>query len=201
MELKEYAAVIREEKKLIVRLTLLTLLFSLLFSLALPVRFETSVSLFLSKKDSQPTDEFKYDGYYALEAAESMAEHIEKTLQSPEVVDAIYQKSGIDPQFKNLKSYKKKFTAHKMSNQYVEVSFTSARREDAAKLSQAMVATVNEKLAAISSGSGQEVSFSVSNSQPVTLEKRTDPVQSALLGLLSGFLLGLFAAFLRKYLS
>jgi capsular polysaccharide biosynthesis protein len=201
MELKEYFKIIKDEKKMIVKITVLTAFFAFIFSLYTPPRFETSVSLFINKNGTQQTDQFKYDGYYALEADDIIADDIEKLLQSPEIVIGIYQKSGIDPNFKNISSYKKRFTAHRMSNQYVEVGFTTQNRNDAGKISEVLTKTINQKISEISTSSGQEVSFEVSNSQPVILEKKPDLLFNGLIGLLSGLFLGIIAALLKKYLS
>jgi capsular polysaccharide biosynthesis protein len=201
MELKEYIKIIRNEKEIIAKITVLTALFAFVFSVLMPVSYETSVSLFINKNSTQQTDQFKYDGYYALESGEIVSDNVEKMLQSPEVVDAIYQKSGIDPSFKNIKSYKKRFTAHKMSNQYVEVSFTAPKKDDAEKIAAALTETVNQKISSASAASGQEVSFSVDNNQPVTLEKKQDLLLNTFIGLVSGLFLGIFAAFLKKYRS
>lgn len=201
MELKEYLKIIRSHRLLIARFTILTGIFALIFSVCLPTGYETSVSLFINKKDTQQTEEFKYDGYYALESGEIIADNVEKMLQSPEIVDAIYRKSGIDPSFKNIKAYKKRFVAHKMSNQYVEVSFTTARKDDAGKIARALTEMVNQKMNGVNESSGREISFSIDNNQPVTLERKPDLFLNAGIGLLSGLFLGIFAAFLKKYLS
>jgi capsular polysaccharide biosynthesis protein len=111
MELKEYIKIIKKRSKLILVVATITGSFAFLFSTIQPVKYETSLSLFINKNETQETDDFKYDGYYALQASEIIADSIEQWLKSPEFVNAVYQKAQVDQDFRNIKSYTKKFTA------------------------------------------------------------------------------------------
>lgn len=201
MELKSYLKIVRKERKMILTFAAVTALSAWIFSISMPAKYETSVSLLLKKEGSQPTDEFKYNGYYALESGKIIADNIEKLLQSPLVVDEIYRNSAVDPAFKNIKGYKKKFTAHKMSNMYVEVSFEAESREDAEKISRALTETVGRKVEETKKESEEEIAFSIDNSQPIIIESRPDARVNTLAGLISGLLLGTLAAFLKKYFA
>lgn len=201
MELKSYLIVIKSEKKMIIAITLLTALSAWIFSIYMPAHFETSVSLFIAKDGTQTTDQFKYDGYYALESGEIVADNVEKMLQSPQLVEKIYGTSGVDPNFKNIKGYKKKFTAKKMSNSYVEVSFQTPNRTDAEKIAEALTKTVNEQMNGISSQSQNEVAFKIENTEPIIIESKLDATLNLFVGLLSGAFLGILAAFLKKYFA
>jgi capsular polysaccharide biosynthesis protein len=80
MELKEYIKIIRKEFKLILIAAIITGSSALLFSTIQPVKYETSLSLFVNKDKTQETDDFKYDGYYALQASEIISDSIEQWL-------------------------------------------------------------------------------------------------------------------------
>lgn len=201
MELKEYWRIVREGKKMIVVFTILTAVFAFGFSVYASRVYEASISLFLSKSGTQETVDFKYDGYYALQSEEMIADSIEKMLQSPEVVETIYRESGIDPAFKNIKSYKKKITAHKMSSQYIEVGFSARSREDAQKIADALTRTVRQKMEGQKDASGQEVSFVIDGAEPIILEKKANVPLNTAVGFLAGALLGIFAVFVKKYLA
>ncbi len=201
MELKSYLRIIGSEKNMIIVSTLATAAAAWIFSLCAPANYEASVSLFVAKNGTQATEEFKYDGYYALESEKIIADNVEKMLQSPQLVERIYAASGVDPAFRNLKAYKKRFTAKKMSNSYVEVSFEASSREDAEKLAAALSEAVKAEVREAESRSGSEVAFSVKDSAPIILEDKPDAETNFLIGLLGGAFLGIFAALLKKYFS
>jgi len=201
MELKEYLKIVKKNFKLIIIIGIITAVSAFAFSVAQPVKYETSLSLSIIKDKTQITDDFKYNGYYALQTSEIIANSIEQWLKSPEIVDAIYRKAEINQDFEDIKSYTKKFTAKKMSSQYVEVKFKSDTREEAERISTATVEIINNKTEKLKEISEQEVSFSVSSENPVIVESKADVFLNSIIGLVSGMALGIFVVFLRRYLS
>lgn len=201
MELKEYFRIIKKDKGVIIKTTILTLAFAIAFSYLQKTSYESSVSLFIIKDGTQSTDEFKYDGYYALQSGEIVADNLEKMLQSPQVVSEIYQNADIDSNFDKIKKYKKSFTAHKMSNQYVEVSFNSETRENAEKISKSITKTIQQKMEQAKSSSEDEVSFSIENNSPVIIKKEPDIALNSLVGIFSGLFLGMIIVLIKKYFA
>jgi len=199
MELKQYLKIIRQNKKMIIAVALLTGLFSFIFSAIQPIKYETSLSLLISKNKTQETDDFKYDGYYALQASEIMADSVEQWLKSPEVVNAVYRKAHINFDFENIKSYTKKFKARKMSSQYVEVKFSAFAKEEAEKISRAIIEVVNSKAEALKKNSAEEVSFSVIGTDPVIVEDNSNLFLNLFIGFISGLALGIFIVFWKEY--
>ncbi len=153
----------------------------------------------ISKNKTQETDDFKYDGYYALQASEIMADSVEQWLKSPEVVNAVYRKAQINFDFENIKSYTKKFKARKMSSQYVEVKFSAFAKEEAEKISRAIIEVVNSKAEALKKNSAEEVSFSVIGTDPVIVEDNSNLFLNLFIGFISGLALGIFMVFWKEY--
>ena len=201
MELKEYLKIIKKDSKLIIIISIVTAVSAFAFSIAQPIKYETSLSLSIIKDKTQITDDFKYDGYYAFQSSEIIADSIEQWLKSPEIVNAIYQKAEIKQDFKNIKSYTKKFTAQKMSPQYVEVKFKSKTTEEAKKVSMAVVEIINAKIEKLKKNSEQEISFLISSGDPVTVKSNPDAFLNLIIGLISGLALGVFVIFLRRCLA
>ena len=199
MELKEYIKIIKKNSKLILAVAVIVGLTAFLFSVLQPVKYEASLSLFMNKDKTQETDDFKYDGYYALQAGEIIVGSVVERLKSPETVDTIYQEAGVKHNFKNLRSYAKKFTAKKMSAQYVEVKFKTNSREDAEKISAAIVKITESKIKTLKESSEQELSFSIESGKPIIIESKPNAFLNLIIGLISGFVLGIFVVFGREY--
>lgn len=199
MDLREYIKIIKSEQKLIIIIVLLTLLTTLLVSIIQKPYYEASVSLFINKNGTQNTDEFKYDGYYALESGEIITENIEKMLQSPQIVNEIYRDANVNRNFKNIKNYKKSFTAHKMSNQYVEVSFRAGNKEEAKNIAQSITKIAQNKIEELNRSSEEEISFLLEETEPIIIEKRFDIILNSIVGIISGFFLGIMAVLTKRY--
>lgn len=201
MEIKEYIKLLNKDKKIIIQVTMITALAAFVFSLAQKPYYETSVSLFISKNSTQNTDEFKYDGYYALESGEIIADNIEKMLQSPQIVNEIYQNANISTNFNKIKHYKKSFTAHKMSNQYVEVSFKAESQSQAKTIAESITQIAQSKTEQINKSSEEEISFLIDDTEPIIVERKADIVLNSIIGLISGMFLGILAILTKKYFA
>jgi len=201
MELKEYIKIIKKRTRMILTIGILVAVSTLLFSVLKPINYETSLSLFINKNKTQQTDDFKYDGYYALQAGEVIADSIQQWLKSPETVNAIYQKAQVDSSFGNIKSYTKKFDAKKMSAQYVEVKFGSSTEEEAGKISSAVVETIKDKLKNLEENSEEELSFSIESENPIIIENRPRVYLNVVIGFISGLFLVVFIVFGKEYFS
>ena len=201
MELKEYTTIIKKEFKTIITIGIIVAVSAFLFSTIRPVTYEASTSLAINKNKTQNTDDFKYDGYYALQTSEMLADTIVEWIKSPTVVNAIYQKAEIDQDFKNIKSYTKKFTANKMSSQHVEVKFKTDTRENAEEISSALVEITNDKIKAIEKESEEEISFSISSENTIIVENRSNAFLNLIIGFISGIILGIFIVFGKKYFA
>lgn len=199
MELLEYLKIFRREKRLIISITLITMLAGILFTQLQPPRYETSLSLFMQKSGTQDTTEFKYDGYYALQAESLAADNVAKRLQAPGVVEEIYRAAGLNPEASKIKNFKKKFTATKMMGNYVEVSFTTEDEAESSKLSAALLQNTTAYVESLKSASANEVSLGVKNSEPVTRPANPSLLLITFATLVCGLGLGLLWALCKHY--
>jgi len=96
VELRNYVKIAKKRSKLILFVGMVVGLFSFLFSILQPLKYDVSLSLFISRDKTQRTDDFKYDGYYALRSGELIADSVVQWMKDPGTVDKIYKKAGVD---------------------------------------------------------------------------------------------------------
>ncbi len=200
MELKQYLKIIKKHYKLILIITILVGASSFIFTLKRPVVYDTSLSLFITRTTTQATQDYKYDGYYAIKAAELFSDTVKQWLESPEVVIEIYKKAGIDLELESLKKLRKKLKAYKMSSQYVEVRFKAEEKEKAQKIS-GVIPSVLQSRAQQLTWSSRDLAFYIRATSPVIVANIPKPLFNGLIGLVSGFVLGVFVAFFMVYLG
>lgn len=198
MELRDYLKIIKKHYKLILVITILVGVSSFIFTLRKSVVYDTSLSLFITRSAPQDTQDYKYDGYYAIKAAELFSDTIKQWLESPEVVVEIYKQAEIDLTLKSLRKLRKKFTAYKMSSQYVEVRFKAKERAEAQEVSRAITKVLQSKTQELT-GATKDISFSIKGANSVIVENIPKPLLNGLIGLVSGFVLGLFIIFFKEY--
>ena len=198
MELKEYLKIIKRGISLVLSLTLLVGLAALIFTASQETLYETSLSLSISRADTQETLDYKYDQYYAIQASELFANTVEQWLKSPEVATKIYQKAEVELPVKSLRKLTKKFRANKMASQYVEVGFKAKSKDEAKRISSATLAVLQDK-AALLSQVDRTALFSIIGAEPVIVEDKPDIGLNTFLGLVTGLFLGIGLAFLKEY--
>jgi len=83
-------------------------------SLQKPI-FDVSLSLSVAPQEREQTQDYQYDGYYALQAADIFSDTVASFFQSPENVVEIYKKAELPLPSEDFKILKKIFTAKKIA--------------------------------------------------------------------------------------
>ncbi|PJE60076.1 MAG: hypothetical protein COU85_00195 [Candidatus Portnoybacteria bacterium CG10_big_fil_rev_8_21_14_0_10_44_7] len=151
---------------------------------------KTILALNVFRLGTQEVADFKYDGYYALLAADEFANAIQFWLQSPRLVTDIFAAAQIPGDVISPKT--NFFAVKKLSAQYLEVEYGTKTQKQAADLAVALSAILKKKTSDIADYSGQQISFLVSADQPLIVAARAANVaKNSLLGLFLGLIVGL----------
>jgi len=73
MEFREYLKILQQEKSIIINTVIILMFFTTVFTLLRPVSYASDLVLLISRKGTQATDNYKYDGYYAVQASDILA--------------------------------------------------------------------------------------------------------------------------------
>ena len=201
MELKLYLQIIKQQKKVIFITAVLVGFFAFIFSFFAPTIYETSLFIEAERKNIQETSDFRYDDYYALKASEMLVDSMAKWFSNPEFITQICKKAEVDISSASLRNLKKKIKADKMSAQYLEIKFKTKTRKESEKISSAISLTIKEKSKNLGWTDAKENIFSIKTSDPIIVEKNSMVFLNTLIGLFSGFFIGILIGFFRKYLE
>jgi len=141
-----------------------------------PSRFQTSVALVVRQSQSQPTEDYQFDGYYALQSADIFAQTVVSMLQAPSVVVEIYERAGMATQPRSWRSLSDRFKAKKQSAQNILVSYTTPSAEEATKLADALTGVLTSRITSLNSAANSKSVFQLESSRPVTVESKPQPV-------------------------
>ncbi len=192
MELKEYIKILQKEKKLLVGTILILLLSVALFSALKPDTYVTDLSLLVAKSGTQDTNDYKYSGYYAVQASETIADNISQWLKSGSVVNEIYSRAGAGGGF---------FKADKLSSQYVRLNYRTGDKESATKIAKAVESVIGEKLESLEKLSNGEISFKIILGGPLIVKSADNILLNDFLAVIAGLFLGIMFAFAKNYFS
>lgn len=201
MELKEYFKIFKKEKNIISSTILVLLVLVLIFSSLRGVFFENDMLLLISRNGTQNTPDYKYDGYYAVQASDVFADNVSQWLGSASVANEIYARAKAENEMKSLKDFSKVFKADKLSSQYIKVRYSSKDKETAINLAHAMVDVLQEKADLLAASSAEQIGFKVIYSEPLSVENKSDLLVNGILAIAGGLFLGIFLALGKNYFS
>lgn len=197
MDFKKLYLIIKGNIKFISIFTIFVLIAVLLFSWWTSGGYDVSVSLSVFSKVIQQTPDYQYDGYYSVKAANEFADTVSQWTKSPEIINSIYKKAGVDFQGKSLRSFSGIFKAQKMAPQYIEIRFRVQKTEDALRITKALADVLQEK-AELSSNFSGNVVFTIIGGQPITAPNQPNFIFNGLLAIIGGLLLSLLAVLLKE---
>jgi len=185
---------------LIVIVTIIGLASALVFSLLRPAYYDTSLAFSINRINLQTTEDYQYDGYYAIQASDLFSQTVMSWMMTPSVLLEIYQKAQIDPQISSLEEISSRFKTKKYSPQNIVVRYKERDRQTADEIAQAITTIVQEKAILANQTSEQKALFEVAGTSPVIVERKPVIWLNTLIGLVTGFIFSLIAACLIEYL-
>ncbi len=184
----------------IIILTLVAIIAAGGFTYLKPVEHDTSIAFSINRINKQETEDYQYDGYYAIQASDLFSQTVMSWMMTPSVLLEIYERAGIDPQITSTENFISRFKAKKYSPQNVVVRYRERDKQTAQKIADAIIAIVEEKTAAAVQTSDQKAFFEVVGSLPVIVEKKPLLWLNLIIGLVGGLLVSIIAAYTVEYL-
>ncbi|MEW6407843.1 MAG: Wzz/FepE/Etk N-terminal domain-containing protein [Patescibacteria group bacterium] len=196
--MKNYLQIIISHKKLILFVAALCAIFSFIFVKVYPTTYTASTLLSIHRVNKEVTEDFQYDNYYAIQAAEFVGNTVVSLLQSPEAILEIYKKAKLDRDI-DIFHEVKKFRPKQLSSHLVKVKITNQSQEKAEKLAKATVAVINDKVKKLEVDPQKQNSFEIGAQGSVISTNKYNPYLVTALGLICGLFLGVGLAFLGEY--
>jgi len=123
MEIKYLFATLKKKWKIIGYFIVTAFVLSCFIVLSQPKKYEVNFSLLISQTETQETEEFKYDTYYALEAKDKIGDWLVAFLKSPENVSTILNDAGFDNSNFRVYDFRNFFRPYKTSAQSIGIVF------------------------------------------------------------------------------
>ena len=201
MELKEYINIIKKYKKLFLSAIIAIVALALGYFYFLPVRYDASLTLNITRTGSQETTDYKYDDYYRLQADQAFGDTLVEWLKSPRLVSDIYTAANIDSKAFTLSQLTRGMTATRRSPQLVTVSFSAATPDRAQKISTGIIKVIEENTAELNNDQKESAWFEVVSTAPVIVKYQPNYKIILLASLLLGMFLGFWGVMIRHYLE
>ena len=201
MELKEYYKIWKKHISVVIYAVLVVVVAVYAWSVKKSETFSASLLLETRRTQAQPTNEYKYDQFYRLQADEKFSETIVEWLKAPGVAREIFQKSGVNTDEKSMRQLSKSFRAEKTSSQIVSVNFGVQKEDEAKKIADAIASVISEKTKGINAEARDPEWFEVAMDDLAVVKNAQDLRLNLALAALAGLFIGTFLAFGKHYIS
>lgn len=170
-----------------------------IFTSRQPDYYNSSLSLLISNNQIQETQDYRFDGYYTIQATDLFGSTVEAWLKSPEIVTNIYDRAEVDIDRSNIKLLTKIFKAEKLAPHYIEVRYKTDNEKQAIKIAGAVTEVLSEKAKSLEEMSQNQTRFTVSSGAPVAVLTKPPVAVNTVVGIIVGIILGFFIGMLKNY--
>ncbi len=186
---------LRDSIRALKRAALMTLAISVALALLayaiaarMPVVREAHFSVSVLLNEREDAADFRYDGYYALSAADLFSDTVAGLLSSPEVIASAYQRAGIVLPSEDARRLARTVRVEKGASRLVRIAVSGDSAAQAESLADALAAVIADEVERYNSAGDGSVSFVMKASDPWIGAKTAAPLPVALAVFLAVFL-------------
>lgn len=201
MELKEHIFIFKKNIKIFFLAIIIILIISALTRFFWPEIFSSSLVLNITRSGFQETSDYTYDSFYRLQADERFAHTVVNWLSSPRIVIDIYNDANVS--LTKMKKWKirKIFKVRQLSSQAIQVNYSAPDVKTAQKISLSINKILNEEIAKLNQFQKEKNWFILLTGEPVIEKSAPEWKFVILFSFVFGIFIGIWAVYIKHYLS
>lgn len=186
-----YLTLLARHRMALAVLAIIGAVLAVAFALTRPTEFTASLAIGINRVHKQETQDYQYDGYYAIQASDLVSQTVVSWLQTPSILLEVYRAAGVSAEPSTLTSLRARFRTRKYSPQNIVIEFREHDRATAEKVAVSLTEVLKERLGLLNRNEKGEALFELAGTAPVIIATKPNPVLLGVLGALTGFLVGL----------
>lgn len=199
MEFRELVGIFRRRKAIFLLTVSVFLVAGFAWQRFQPASYRSDLSLNVARRGVQDTADYRYDGFYRLQADERFADTVVEWLSSPRIVADIYSGAGTRTLSPTVFSFGGPISADRLSSQLISVRYRTTDREGAERVAKSVIARINQEADSLNVSAREKSWFMVLGGEPVIEEARIrTSVVLAVMGAL-GVFFGFWNVLLTHY--
>lgn len=134
-------------------------------------QYNVSLTVLINNLSEQETSDYRFGGFYELQAAEQFATTVQFFFVSPENVRFIFEDAGVALPGDSLRHLSSFFQAEAVSPQQVEVRYRLSSSEEAGRLAEGIRAMTHDRVRRLNELNESVDQFAVTVLDPVVLRR------------------------------
>jgi len=127
---------------------------------------EVHFSYLISLADQKPTEDFQFDGFYALQATDLFSATVASWLTTPEVIARSFEVKGLPLPSEDVSRLQRLVTAEKKAPQLVEVTVRNRDLETSQKLAEGLREVMQQNVSVYHEQTVPALTFRVTTTEP-----------------------------------
>ncbi len=193
MEFRDFCLIFAYRRNLFAGVFFASIAVALLVFRFQPARFETSLTLNVSRSGTHETQDYTYDQFYRLQADERFADTVVRWLAAPSIRTDVMKVSGVSAAVTDS------ISAKRLSSQMIAVTYVSGVRNGFGDMSKAVPEVLNREAGKLNERSKDADWFSVVADDPVVRDARIPLRFLLLLGVALGAFFGFWIVLIDWY--
>lgn len=197
MDFKRFLQILWREKSIIAGVIILVMVVTLFFGLFQPPVYWTYLNIEVKRVNRPPAQDYQYDEYYAIQAANLVTDTIQSWLRSKNFSRQVFIEAGFsENQYGEWNNF---IASRKLSSQNLELKITADNKKTALQLAKIIKTAIESRVARLNLNSEGQSAF-IADIQVGSVEQ--EMVNFLFLFLASaggGLLLGIFLALVFFY--
>lgn len=197
LELKKIIAILQQNLKFVVILTLLGGLAGFGYAHFSPSAFEAQNTVYVKREAEETSGSFyNYDGFYTQQVSKEYTDTVVGLLKTIDLYLETVERMG---QGSNAQELQVSTKVKKISPQVVSITVTKRQQEEAKNTLNALTSTLVEKIRSLNKSGDKKISIETLKATPYVSLFRPNPIVTLSLGFLSGLLVALTSLALGRY--
>ena len=193
MEFRDFCRIFVDRRKLFFEVFAGFVFASLLILRFQPARFETDLTVNVSRSGTQTTADYTYDQFYRLQADERFADTVVRWLATPSVRSDVQETAGVSADVPGS------IDAKRLSSQMIAVTYVSPSVDGFGTMESAIPDVLNREIVRLNALSKDPDWYVVMADVPVVRDARVPATLLLPLGIALGAFFGFFSVLLAWY--
>ncbi|HBP00701.1 MAG: hypothetical protein UY41_C0018G0007 [Candidatus Moranbacteria bacterium GW2011_GWE1_49_15] len=193
MELRQIIGIFEKNISLFFGTVVVFALCGLAFFALQPEVYEANLTLNVTRKGVQDTQDYRYDGFYRLQADERFADTVVRWIGSPQISKEIFEGAKV--------SSRGPIEARRLSSQMIEVVFSLGKESDAEKIAASASEVLNRQAEKLDESQKENTWFVLVADEPFVAEKKIGLAVSFSASLLLGLFFAFWSVMIANYLK
>lgn len=197
MDFKRFLQILWREKSIVAGVIVLVMVVTLFFGLFQPPVYRTYLNVEVKRVNRPPAQDYQYDEYYAIQAANLVTDTIQSWLRSKNFSRQVFIEAGFsEDQYGEWNNF---IASRKLSSQNLELKITADNKKTALQLAKIIKTAIESRVARLNLNSEGQSAF-IADIQVGSVEQEMVNFLFLLLASAGGgLLLGIFLALVFFY--